>query len=183
MKTGAMKGGGRTAWLGAALLVTLLAAQWVSGEDVSEDRGQNVHEEKSRPNPGARTIQNQPREEQPEAGRLDIERFKRLESRKFNAQAGDIFSRKSWVPPPSPDAKPPPPSAPPLPFKYIGKVTEGDETQVFLSLAERNYIVKPGENIDGQYRVDEVSDHAVTLTYLPLNAKQTLIIAGLGEVR
>lgn len=184
MKPGATKGGGRTAWLGAALLVTLLAAQWVSGEDVGTDNQQEQAEENSPPAPRGRMAQDQPWEAQSEeAGRLDVERFNRLESRKFSAQAGDIFSRKSWVPPPPPNAKPPPPSAPPLPFKYIGKVTEGDETQIFLSLAERNYIVKPGENIDSQYRVDEVNDHAVILTYLPLNAKQTLVIAGLGEAR
>ena len=80
-------------------------------------------------------------------------------------------------------ANPPPPAPPPLQFKYLGRVTEGDETRVFLVLAERNYIVKPGENIDSQYRVDAVSDHAITLTYLPLNAKQMLAIAGPGDVR
>lgn len=54
---------------------------------------------------------------------------------------------------------------------------------MFLALAERNYIVKPGENIDSQYRMDEVNDHAITLTYLPLNAKQMLAIAGPGDIR
>jgi hypothetical protein len=163
--------------------MTLFAAQWVSGEDVGADSAHNAPDERSHSNSAGRTRQNERQEEQPEAGQLDIGRLKRLESRKFSAQAGDIFSRKSWSPPPSPDAKPPPPSAPPLPFKYLGKVMEGDEIRVFLSLADRNYIVKPGENVDSQYRMDEVNDHAITLTYLPLNAKQTLVIAGLGEVR
>ena len=74
--------------------------------------------------------------------------------------------------------KPQPPSPPPLQFRYLGKVMEGGDTQVFLALAERNYIVKPGENINGQYRMDEVNDENITFTYLPLNAKQKLSTAG-----
>jgi hypothetical protein len=183
MKPRAIKGEGRTAWLAGALLMTLFAAQWVSGEDVDADSGRDAPDERSSSNPAGRRLQNERQGEQPESSQLDVERLKRLDSRKFSAQAGDIFSRKSWVPPPPSNAKPPPPSAPPLPFKYLGKVMEGDEIQVFLSLADRNYIVKPGENIDSQYRVDEVSDHAVILTYLPLNAKQTLAIAGPSDFR
>jgi len=43
-------------------------------------------------------------------------------------------------------------------------------------LSDRNYIVKQGEHIDNRYRVDEVNDHMITFTYLPLSAKQTLLI-------
>ena len=66
-------------------------------------------------------------------------------------------------------------------FKYLGRVTEGEETRIFLALAERNYIVRPGESINSQYRLDEVSEDAITLTYLPLKAKQVLAIAGTGS--
>ena len=82
--------------------------------------------------------------------------------------------------PASPSHENPAALAPPLLFKYLGKVTEGDETQVFLALAERNYVVKAGENIDNQYRVDAVTDHTITFTYLPLGAKQLLSTAGGG---
>lgn len=109
-----------------------------------------------------------------DTAQLELER---LERRKFSVQAGDLFSRQSWIPPP-PAVKPQPPSPPPLMFKYLGKVTEGDETRVFLALAERNYVVKAGEKIDNQYRVDEVTDHAITFTYIPLNAKQMLSTGG-----
>ena len=54
---------------------------------------------------------------------------------------------------------------------------------MFLALAERNYVVKPGENINGQYRLDEVNDRGITVTYLPLNVKQMLATAPLGEIR
>jgi hypothetical protein len=105
----------------------------------------------------------------------------RLERRTFKSEAGNIFAAQSWVPPPPP-MKPQPPSPPPMQFKYLGKVIEGDETRVFLALGERNYIVKPGESINNQYRLDEVNERSMTFTYLPLNAKQMLATAGAGSI-
>jgi hypothetical protein len=170
-------------WLGGALAATLLAAQWDSGNDGGTEGEQPAEDRIPRKESGIR--ENTTREavsQSPDEGeQLHLER---LEGRKFSAQAGDIFRRQSWAPPPPPaPSKLPPPSPPPLQFKYVGRVTEGDETRVFLALAERNYIVRPGENIDSQYRMDEVNDHAITLTYLPLNAKQMLAIAGPGDLR
>lgn len=162
--------------LGGALLATLLAAQWLSGDDAGADPGQPAAEEQA----PSREPEINPRENETRNLELD-----RLERRKFSAQAGDIFSRKSWAPPPPPPMKSGPPPPPPLLFKYLGKVMEGEETRVFLSLSDRNYIVKQGENIDNRYRVDEVSDQMITFTYLPLGAKQTLFIAGgaAGNIR
>lgn len=168
---------GRTLWLAGALLATLLATQWVSGEDGGTDSGQAKPE--GRTPKKERVLQKETRAENNDAGQLNLVRLERLERRKFSAQAGDIFSRKSWVPPPPP-TKAPPPSAPPLLFKYLGKVTEGDETRIFLALAEQNYVVKAGENINDQYRIDEVTDYAITFTYLPLGAKQMLSTASGG---
>lgn len=165
-------GRGRVVWLGGALLATLLATQWVSGGDGGTDPAATVPEQKA-----PREITGETKElraAEDDTAQLELER---LERRKFSAQAGDLFSRQSWIPPPPP-AKPQAPVPPPLMFKYLGKVIEGDETQVFLALAERNYVVKVGDKIDNQYRVDEVTDHAITLTYIPLNAKQVLSTGG-----
>lgn len=161
----------RTLLLGGALLATFLAAQWVSGDEGDADPERPAAEE--RPPSKESEINDK------KSGTNHLE-LDRLERRKFSAQAGDIFSRKSWMPPPPPvdNRPPPPPSPPPLLFKYLGKVVEGGETRVFLSLSDRNYIVKQGENIDKRYRVDEVKDQMITFTYLPLGAKQTLYIAG-----
>ncbi|MDQ3187219.1 MAG: secretion system X translation initiation factor [Pseudomonadota bacterium] len=163
------RGQGRTLWLGGALLAALLATQWVSGEDGGADPISAIPEERG----SKREI----RADGGEPAQLQLER---LERRKFNAQAGDLFGPKSWIPPPLPTASQPPSPPPPLLFKYLGKLTEGDETRIFLALAERNYVVKAGENIDNQYRIDEVTDHAITFTYLPLGAKQTLSTGGGG---
>jgi hypothetical protein len=117
-----------------------------------------------------------------------------LGQRKFDALAGDLFASNSWAPKPPPvtpqqqqaamlqqqeRAKvkaPPAPTPPPLQFKYIGKAIEGNQTWVFLTQADENYIARIGEKIDDQYRLDTISDESVTLTYLPLNAKQVLPI-------
>ena len=181
MKAAAAPGRRRTLWLGAALLASLLAAQWVSGEDGAVDS--QAVEEETRPRKQSRVENDTPKEKEREN---ELLRLDRLESRKFSAQAGELFRPQSWAPPPPPRSEaeknqPPPP--PPLQFKYLGKIIEDVETQVFLSLAERNYVVKPGENINAQYRLDEVSDHGITVTYLPLNAKQMLATAPAGEIR
>jgi hypothetical protein len=181
--TGPVAPGGRRAlWLGAALLASLLAAQWVSGEDGAADPEQP--EEEIGPRKRARGAGKEASNEKGQEN--ELLRLERLERRKFSAQAGDLFRSQSWAPPPPPRSEaeknqPPPP--PPLQFKYLGKIIEGEETQVFLALADRNYIVKPGENINSQYRLDEVNDHGLSVTYLPLNAKQVLATAGLGETR
>ena len=39
-------------------------------------------------------------------------------------------------------------------------------------------MVKTGDTIDGTYKVEEVSTRMLTLTYLPLKIKQTLMIGG-----
>lgn len=94
----------------------------------------------------------------------------------------DIFAARSWYvpPPPPPPAKPPPPSAPPMPFSYIGKLEEAGATTVFLTRQGTNYSVKQGDQIDGTYRVEQISPQAIVLTYIPLNIRQTLPIGAIN---
>jgi hypothetical protein len=47
---------------------------------------------------------------------------------------------------------------------------------VFLSRGDRNLIVRQGETIDSMYRVELIAESAITLTYLPLNQRQTIVI-------
>ncbi|KWK77265.1 hypothetical protein [Burkholderia ubonensis] len=96
--------------------------------------------------------------------------------------ANDPFTASSWLPPPPveaplPTARPAPPTAPPVPFTYVGELdAKADKPQVFLSNGDRLLIVSPGDVIDGQYRVDAVSASNVVLTYLPLNQTQVVSI-------
>jgi hypothetical protein len=77
------------------------------------------------------------------------------------------------LPPPPP---PPPPQAPPLPFIYMGRLNEDQNTTVFLTAGDRNLVVKPGDVIDNTYRIEQVTDSSVVMTYLPMNQRQTLAI-------
>lgn len=116
-----------------------------------------------------------------------------LGQRQFKAEAGNLFKSTSWVPArPQPTiqqqqaalaqqaaraaAPPPVPTPPPLQFKYIGKAIAENTTWVFLSESGENHVTKLGGHIEDRYRVDAVDDDVVKLTYLPLNAKQTLNI-------
>jgi len=69
---------------------------------------------------------------------------------------------------------PPPPT--PLPFAYMGKMLDDGEIVVFLTRGDRNYVVRKGATLDGQYRVDAIHDRTMVLTYLPGKAKQSLAI-------
>jgi hypothetical protein len=73
-------------------------------------------------------------------------------------------------------AAPAKPSAPPLPFKYLGKAIEDGKLSVFLARDEDSFSVHGGQKLDAEYRVDKVSETAVTFTYLPMKTKQTLDI-------
>ncbi|MDN2698073.1 hypothetical protein O0882_17305 [Janthinobacterium sp. SUN073] len=97
--------------------------------------------------------------------------------------AGSVFQRQDWTPPP-PEVTvappPPPPMAPPVPFVYLGKVAADGAWEVFLSRADKTYIVRAHTVIDGAYKVVAIAPPVMTLTYLPLNQVQQLNI-GVSE--
>ena len=99
--------------------------------------------------------------------------------------ADGVFQSQNWTPPPPKMAvtvapPPPPPMAPPLPFVYLGKVAADGAWEVFLSRADKTYIVRAHTVIDGAYKVVTIAPPVMTLTYLPLNQLQQLNI-GVSE--
>ena len=94
----------------------------------------------------------------------------------------NLFAGHSWYtpPPPAPVQERPvqtarAPSAPPLPFDYIGRYEqEGEDTLYYLVKDDRVYDVKLGDVIDGTYSVEKVSNGQLVFTYLPLNTSQGL---------
>lgn len=96
--------------------------------------------------------------------------------------AHDPFTASSWLPPPPVEVpaapvRPPPPTAPPVPFAYVGQLdAKAAKPQVFLSNGDQLLIVSPGDVIDNQYRVESVSESDVVLTYLPLHERQVVAI-------
>ncbi len=78
---------------------------------------------------------------------------------------------------PAPVAPVAAPSAPPLPFVFVGKhFIEGSRWEVFVSRGEQTLILRAGQSIDANYRVDSIQPPRMVLTYLPLDEKQTLNI-------
>jgi hypothetical protein len=73
---------------------------------------------------------------------------------------------------------PPAPSAPALPFRYFGKLTQDGKTEVYVMRGDELVSIAAGRNIDDEYRVESISDTAIGFTYLPLKAKQSLEFAG-----
>ena len=158
----------RSGLLILALAVTIGAVYWASRLDSSEEAVEPVAGSRPRAAPaGPTSVARGPSE-------LDLERLRRGPSVDPSA---DPFALRDFRPAPpvvkrpialpaAEVAPPPPPQAPPLPFSYLGKLAEGENTTVFLSFGDRNLVVRTGDVIDNNYRVDEVTDAAVVLTYL-----------------
>lgn len=170
--------------LGGALIATLAAVVLVGEED--EENMINTVE----PIQPAKSSADRAKTQENNSEYLDISK---LGQRKFNPSAGELFASTTWTPKrpkisqeeqeaaqaaqiAKASAPPPAPTAPPLPFKYAGKAITDNETWVFLSQAGENFIAKTGGKIADKYRLDSINDDAVTVTYLPLNIKQTLTI-------
>jgi len=99
----------------------------------------------------------------------------KLEARAGGDVKNDAFAPKSFAPAPVAEApaRPARPEAPPLPFRYIGKMQDGGKLAVFLANGEESVIASAGQKI-GDYRVDSISEDEVRFTYLPLKTKQVL---------
>lgn len=98
----------------------------------------------------------------------------------------DLFAAKSWKPAPTlatvteqaPAVVPMAvaPSAPPLPFQFIGRMDDRSDLQVFLQSGEKLYVVRIGDVIDDTYRIEHLSATELSLVYLPLHLSQTLSV-------
>lgn len=99
----------------------------------------------------------------------------------FKSKDG-VFGGQSWDPPPPPpppenrNQAPPAPTAPPLPFQFLGKAAADGQWEVYLGRGEQTYVVRKGSQIDGAYRVDNIAPPTLTITYLPMNQVQQLQI-------
>ena len=104
------------------------------------------------------------------------------ERESLGRSAGNLFGTQSWEPPPpkavppSPPPPPPPPVAPPNPYRFAGRLTQGGEVKVFLTKGDAPVQVKVGELLDGVYRIDEISSGSISMTYTPLQLRETIPI-------
>ncbi len=153
---------GRRSLLFGALVVTLIMALWPLPEPApqSED-GATATRKRSAAAPAGK---------QP----LTLADLSLPHSAKEPA-AGDLFPRQTWTPPPGAnEARPESPQPPALPFVYGGRYTESGKIMAFLTEGTAVYTVSQGETLKDAYRVDEIGEDNITLTYLPLGLQQKL---------
>jgi hypothetical protein len=99
----------------------------------------------------------------------------KLEARAGGESQNDAFAPRSFAPAQTADApaRAARHEAPPLPFRYIGRMQDGGKLAVFLANGEESFIASAGQKI-GEYRVDSISDDEIRFTYLPMKTKQVL---------
>lgn len=159
--------------LGAALCFSIAAAAWVGNKEGQTEPGSSLVDEDRNQDHGQVLA---PKKTGDDRLVLNLHKLNRAGM----SDAGqNIFAGKSWyVPPPPPKLQPPSaPSAPPLPFTFMGKLQEeSGRLIVYLVKGDTAYTVAQGDVIDNTYKVEDVTAAQMTLTYLPLNVKQTLAI-------
>lgn len=159
----------RTLWI--ALAATVIAVIYVSGFEDAEP-------EPSVSSPHRRQVAAPERLRGTTPGVGDDLAWLDPPARVAAAGARNLFDARNFDPPPPPpppvSAKPPPPQAPPLPFKYQGKLVEAGVATVFLVQGDRVVLARPGDTLGGLYRVETIQSGSVVFTYLPLDQRQTL---------
>jgi hypothetical protein len=180
----------RGLWLGAVLIVALIAVMAVR----SMDSGSPVrNRETTRARPAAQAT---PRESEPELGNVNLEALKRERGEPVD-QSRNPFRFRPKAPPPSampaPVTKPlnespgprlppgpvGPPPPPPITLKFIGIVQKADGTKIaVLSDGKRPFHGVEGQEIEGQYRLLKIGLEAIEIAYLDGRGRQTIKLTG-----
>jgi hypothetical protein len=125
---------------------------------------------------------------EPESLRLETLR----ERQPRRNDVADLFSPDSWQPPPPPPgraepapapppqmAEPPPaPRAPDFPYTLAGSVIDAEGPMVVFSKQNQDFVLRMGEVLEQNYRVEKIEPESVTLTYLPLGLAQRVALPG-----
>lgn len=146
--------------LGTALVLTVVAAVYEPAPDTAAD-GAGEEREAGAAVAGGRSM----------ARRSAVEPLE-LPARRFEERPlANLFAVGRRQAPSAPVVVAP--QAPPLPFRYLGRLQEGGQTVVFLGQGPRTHLVREGETV-AEYRAEAIGLHGMTLVYLPLNEKQPL---------
>jgi hypothetical protein len=74
------------------------------------------------------------------------------------------------------EAPPPKPTAPPLPFKFIGRLIDKGTTFVFVSHNGQSLNLKLGDTAADVYRVERITTSEVVFLYEPLGERQVMTL-------
>lgn len=69
-------------------------------------------------------------------------------------------------------------AAPPLPFRYVGRLSQNGKVEVLLMQGDKLYSISAGQKIGDDYVVEHIGDSSISLRYLPLKLRQRLDIPG-----
>lgn len=98
----------------------------------------------------------------------------------------DLFAPRTWEPPPPPVVAVPVqqalPQAPPLPFKFFGRIQDpGQAPSFILSRGAEMITVRVGDRIEPAYLVDKFDGKQLHLVYVPMNIRQTIFVGNSNE--
>ena len=106
------------------------------------------------------------------------------DQRGLSRSRGELFNAPP--PPRAPRAAAPeaprPAVAPPLPYRFAGRVLRGGDEEVLLSKGEFVFPIKVGETLDGMYKVKSIGKNRIELVYLPLGSEDRIAISSALEV-
>ncbi len=68
-------------------------------------------------------------------------------------------------------------SAPPLPFRYVGRLVQNGRAEVLLMRGALLHSIAEGDEIDGEYRVERITAASIRFLYLPARVAQSLDVA------
>jgi len=95
----------------------------------------------------------------------------------LDAGAADSFAPAAFAPT-FPSRSPATP--PPLPFRYVGRLSQNGKQEVLLMRGERLFSLAAGDKAGDDYVVDRVGDSSISFTYLPLKTKQHMDLPGVN---
>ncbi|MBB4842746.1 hypothetical protein HNP55_001261 [Paucibacter oligotrophus] len=170
----------RSLGLLTALALTLLATWWAASSEDQEDlaRPSAAAQRSAAPPPAAR--RDRPAEAKAREAEAAAPSWAPVQRQAWAEVPERQFA--AWAPPPPPPppkivaapSTPPPPMAPPFPYQLIGRLVEGSKAQGLLAGPNRSLAVQVGDVVDGQWRVDQIHERGLNLTWLPAQLPQII---------
>lgn len=161
--------------IGSALLLTL-GAMYMVQDPVDESTSEVMTSQQAMP---ASLVAHYKSEPKVNRSLPDLS-HKAIYAVRGSEKSPDLFKTHAWYVPPPPKPvvvklEKPIPTAPPVPFFYLGKLENTPQgTLIFLSLRNKVVTVIAGQEIDKVWRLDKENANALTLTYLPLGMTKVL---------
>lgn len=180
-------------WLLVVLFITLLAAVWTSissekpeTEDtlLAKPTPNEARQQTSKNNSGTSDIKFRQSIE-PNArivNNMQPAQALQLASRSYSPTVKNMFGIQTWVPPltkkelqaQQTQLASKPPVAPTLPFKYVGKVEEEDNTKYFLLQQNKLINIEMGQLVDAQWRLVSEDAQYLNWIYVPFDQPKSL---------